>query len=92
MRRVTDLYTDLPRYPLTFGNSAPVVSAAACLTGYYEITDIGDISICENFLRKGAAAYMGATISVADESDEFHNWHMVQSGLQKALLEKPLSY
>ncbi|MBO3754735.1 MAG: hypothetical protein FGF53_07675 [Candidatus Brockarchaeota archaeon] len=68
----TELYTDLPGHPLTFGDSAPVVSAAACSTGYYETTDIGDISISEAFLKNGAAIYMGATISVGDESDEFH--------------------
>ncbi len=70
---VTDLYTDFPGHPLTFSNSAPVISAAACSTGYYETTDIGDISICEDLLRRGAAIYMGATITVSDESDEFHN-------------------
>lgn len=59
----TDLYTDYPPHPLQFGSSAPVVVAASCLTGNYEMDDAHGIA--ETFLRRGAGAYIGATRSLS---------------------------
>jgi len=62
----TDLWIDYPSHPIRFGPAAPVVTAASCLTGYYEPGD--DNGIAEAFTRRGAAAYLGCTRSLGGGS------------------------
>lgn len=51
-----------------FGTAAPVVFAAACESGDYETGWTDDDGIAEAFLRRGAAVYMGAVISIGGGS------------------------
>jgi hypothetical protein len=62
----TDLRIDFPAHPINFGSTAPVVTAASCLTGYYEPDD--DNGIAEAFTRLGAADYLGCTRSLGGGS------------------------
>lgn len=51
-----------------FGATAPVVFAAACESGDYETGWTDDDGIAEAFLRRGAAVYIGAVISIGGGS------------------------
>jgi hypothetical protein len=62
----TDLRIDFPAHPINFGSTAPVITAASCLTGYYEPAD--DSGIAEAFTRLGAADYLGCTRSLGGGS------------------------
>lgn len=53
---------------ISFGPTAPVVFASACETGDYETGWDPDEGIAEAFLSRGAAAYIGAVISVGGGS------------------------
>lgn len=53
---------------ISFGATAPVVFAAACESGDYETGWTHDDGIAEAFLKRGAAVYIGAVISIGGGS------------------------